>query len=128
MKELTKAELQVMQVLWKLEKGFLKDIVDDFSEPKPAVTTISTIIRILTDKGFVGYEIFGKTHRYFPIVSKEDYARNSMKRMVKNFFGDSPGQFASFFTEDAELTIQELEELKRIIEKQIAQQRSKPHE
>jgi predicted transcriptional regulator len=124
MKELTKAELQVMQYLWKLEKGFLKDIVDQFPDPKPAPTTVSTIIRILVRKGFADYQAFGKAHRYYPTVKKEEYARASFNGMLKNFFGGSTGKFASFFTADNNLTVKELENIKSMIEHRIGEQKS----
>jgi len=85
-KELTKAEEQVMQFLWKVNKGFLKDIVDQFPVPKPAYTTVSTVIRVLVKKGFIGYNTYGKIHEYYPLVSKGDYFQNHVKSIITNYF------------------------------------------
>jgi BlaI family transcriptional regulator, penicillinase repressor len=121
MKELTKAEEQVMHFIWKLEKAFLKDIVDQFPEPKPAYTTISTVIRVLVNKGFINYNTYGKVHEYFPLVSKDDYFRSHFKGVVKNFFSGSVSNFTSFFTNDEELNLTELEQIKKMIEKKISE-------
>jgi BlaI family transcriptional regulator, penicillinase repressor len=121
MKELTKAEEQVMHFIWKLEKAFLKDIVDEFPEPKPAYTTISTVIRVLVNKGFINYNAYGKVHEYFPLVSKDDYFRSHFKGVVKNFFSGSVSNFTSFFTNDEELNLTELEQIKKMIEKKISE-------
>lgn len=117
-KELTKAEEQVMQYLWKIRKGFLKDVVDQFPEPKPANTTVSTVIRVLVRKGFIGYNAFGKVHEYFPKVSKRDYFRNHVRSIIDNFFNGSAPEFASFFANE-QLNVSELEEIKRLIEDKI---------
>lgn len=119
MKELTKAEEQVMQYLWELEKGFLKDIVDRFPEPKPAYTTISTVIRVLVNKKFIAYNAYGKIHEYYPLISKSEYFKNQFKGIIKNFFNDSVGKFASFFTNENNLDLTELEEIRELIEKRI---------
>lgn len=119
MKELTKAEDQVMQYIWKLEKAFLKDIVDQFPEPKPAYTTISTVIRVLVKKEFLGFNTYGKVHEYYPLISKNDYFRDHFRGVVKNFFSGSIPNFASFFTNEEDLNISELEEMKRMIEHKI---------
>ena len=86
MKELTKAEEQIMQLLWEQEKAFVKDIVDQMPDPKPAYNTVSTIIRILEKKGFVGHNAYGKTHEYFPLIARKDYTRNYMKSFISNYF------------------------------------------
>jgi BlaI family transcriptional regulator, penicillinase repressor len=117
-KELTKAEEQVMQYLWKLTKGFLKDIVDQFPDPKPAYTTISTVIRVLVKKGFIGYNTYGKINEYYPLVSKGDYFQNHVKTIINNFFDGSAPEFASFFAND-QLNLSELEEIKHLIEEKI---------
>jgi len=119
MKELTKAEEQVMQELWALNKCFVKEIVQKFSEPKPAYNTISTIVRILEKKGFVSHNSYGKTHEYFPVISKNEYRRLLMKGMVKNYFAGSFTQLVSFFTSEHKMTLSELEELHQIMEKEI---------
>ena len=119
MKELTKAEEQVMQNLWKLEKGFVKDVVELFDDPKPAYNTVSTIIRILEKKEFVSYKAYGNTYEYFPIVSKEEYTQKTMKKFVGNYFGNSFQNMFSYFSKNDNLSLKELEELKAIIEKEI---------
>ena len=105
MKELTRAEEQIMQILWKLEKGFVKDIIDEMPEPKPAYNTVSTIVRILEKKEFVGYNAYGKTHEYFPLVSKKVYTGSFMKGFINNYFGNSYKQRVSFFAEEEDLTV-----------------------
>ena len=119
MKSLTKAEEQVMQCLWKLEKAFLKDLVDAFAEPKPAYTTVSTVVRVLVKKGFIGYESFGKINRYYPLVSKSDYSKGSFQQLLQKYFGNSASKFTSFFAKNELVTLQDLEEMKSIIEAQI---------
>ncbi|WP_321295570.1 BlaI/MecI/CopY family transcriptional regulator [Marinifilum fragile] len=119
MKELTKAEEQIMQYLWKLEKAFLKDIIEGFPQPRPAYTTISTVVRVLVKKGFIGFETFGKVNQYYPLVSKKVYTRDFMKGMIKSFFNDSVGGFTSFFAKEQDLSLSQLEEMKSLIEEQI---------
>ena len=119
MKELTKAEEQLMRILWKLEKAFLKDVVEEFPEPKPAYTTISTVMRVLVKKGIIGYETFGKTNRYYPILKESTYYKDHVNKVIKNFFGGSVNRFASFFTENQQLKLEELEDVKRLLEEKI---------
>lgn len=119
MKELTKAEEQVMQYLWKLGKAFLKDIVEQFPEPRPAYTTISTVIRVLVKKGFIAYNTYSKVHEYYAIVSKQEYFQIHFKRIVKSFFNGSVSSFASFFTEDDDMSITELKEIKQLIDSKL---------
>jgi BlaI family transcriptional regulator, penicillinase repressor len=123
-KELTKAEEQVMQYLWKVKKGFLKDIVDQFPNPKPAYTTVSTVIRVLVKKGFIGYNIYGKIHEYYPQIAKSDYFQNHVKTIINNFFDGSAPKFASFFANE-QLNLSELEEIKKMIEEKINTIKSK---
>ena len=113
---LTKAEEEVMQVLWGIGKGFVNDILDRFPEPKPAYNTVSTIVRILEQKGFLGFEAFGKSHRYYPLVTKEDYSKSNLNLMVQNYFGGSFKQLVSFFVKEENLSLKEIEELKSIID------------
>lgn len=122
MKELTKAEEQVMQILWEIGSGFAKDIRAKFRDPKPAITTVSTILRILQDKGIVGYRAFGKTHEYYPLIEKRTYTRVMMKGILLKYFGNSLRQMVSFFSQEKGLTVSELEELKRIIDEEIKKQ------
>ncbi len=119
MKELTRAEEQVMHILWLIKSGFVKDILARFKEPKPAYTTVSTIVRILQEKGFVGHRAYGKAHEYFPLIDKSTYTRVMMKGILLKYFGNSLRQMVSFFSHEKGLTASELEELKRIIEEEI---------
>ncbi len=119
MKELTRAEEQVMQILWRLGKGYINDFLECFPLPKPAYNTVSTIVRILEKKGFIDHEADGKSYIYFPIVSKSDYTKHSMGQLLNGYFSNSYKQLVSFFAHDEELTINELEEMKRLIDKQI---------
>lgn len=114
---LTKAEEEVMQVLWKLKNAFVKDIIDKLPHnPKPAYNTISTIIRILEKKGFVSHEAFGRTHRYYPLISKGEYTKNFMNRFVKNYFGSSYRKMLSFFAEEEKLSLSDIEYLRKKLE------------
>jgi BlaI family penicillinase repressor len=119
MNELTKAEAQVMHHIWCLEKSFLKDIVDAFPEPRPAYTTISTVIRVLVRKGYVGYNTYGKVHEYYPKVSRKAYFRNYVKSLINTHFDGSVVRFASFFTGDDAVDLGELEEIKQLIDQKI---------
>ncbi len=118
MKELTKSEEQIMQILWDLEKGFVKDIIEKISNPKPAYNTVSTIVRILEKKGFVDYKAYGKTHEYFPLVSKDKYKEAFLGNFVKDYFSNSYMQLMSFFTNDNKISIKDLDALKKIIKEQ----------
>jgi BlaI family transcriptional regulator, penicillinase repressor len=111
MKELTKAEEEIMQVLWKLDSAFVKDIISELPKPKPAYNTVSTIVRILQQKGFVGHKIQGQSHKYHPLVTKEAYTRSFMKGFVKRYFSGSYQQMVSFFTKEENLSLNELEQL-----------------
>lgn len=119
MKGLTQAEEQVMHHLWKLEKAFLKDIIEAYNEPRPAYTTVSTVIRVLVKKKFIAYNTYGKIHEYYPLVSREVYFSGFFKGFLARFFNNSTAKFASFFAKDRELSVDELEEMKQIIEQQI---------
>lgn len=111
LKELTKAEEQVMQVLWDLGKGFVKDILEKLPEPKPAYNTVSTIVRILEKKGFLAYTAYGKTHEYYPLIAKEKYTRFYLKNLVSGYFGGSFKNLVSFFAQSENLDVQELEKI-----------------
>ncbi len=119
MKELTKAEEQIMQVLWDIQKGFVNDVMDKLPEPKPAYNTVSTIVRILEKKGFVGHNAYGKTHEYFPIVTKDSYTKGFMKGFVENYFSNSYKNMVSFFSKNENLTLKEMEEMIRILQEQV---------
>jgi predicted transcriptional regulator len=123
MKELTKAEEQIMQILWVIKKGFIKDITEKFNNPKPAYTTVSTIIRILENKGFVGHKAYGKTHEYFPRIEKSDYTRAYMGSFVKNYFSNSYKKMVSFFAKDEEVSVKDMEEMMSILQKEMDKKR-----
>lgn len=121
--QLSKAEEQLMKYLWKLEKAFMKDLLDAFPEPKPATTTVATLLKRMKDKGFVDYTLYGKSREYFPLVKKTDYFSKHVNGLIKNFFNDSASQFASFFTSETNMSTSELEELKKIVDQQIQKQK-----
>lgn len=123
MKELTKAEEQIMQVLWKLEKAFINDVLAQLPEPKPAYNTVSTIVRILEKKGFVSHKAYGKTHEYYPLITKKDYTKRVFKRIMHKYFGNSVKQMVSYFSNEKALSINELEEIKNLIEAEIEKQK-----
>ena len=109
MKILTKAEEQIMQIIWRLDKAFLKEIIDQLPEPKPHSNTVATIVKILTDKEFVGLKVFGLTHQYFPLVSKEAYSQSSMKSLIKGYFDGNFSQAVSYMVQENNISIDELE-------------------
>lgn len=117
--QLTKTEEQLMDIIWTREKVFLKDIIDSYPEPKPAGTTIATLLKRMQDKGFVAYETFGNSRQYYPLVKKSAYFSKEVGGIVKNFFDNSALQFASFFTSSSNMSSAELEDLKKIIDKEI---------
>lgn len=119
MKELTKAEEQIMQLLWEQEKAFVKEIVEKIPEPKPAYNTVSTIIRILEKKGFVGYKAYGKTHEYFPLVSRKDYTRSFMKNFMRNYFSGSFQEMVSFFAKEDNMSLSDLDELMEDVKRDL---------
>lgn len=116
-RELTKAEEEIMQKLWALEKGFVKDIIEELPEPKPAYNTVSTIIRILETKGFVGHESFGKSHRYYPLIDKDEYKNFATGKLVSSYFDNSAKEMLSFFLEKEKLNVKEVDEIFKIIDK-----------
>lgn len=113
--ELTRAELEVMQILWRIERGVVHAIIDEMEEPRPAYNTISTVVRILERKGFVGHKAYGKTHEYYPTVTKEEYTSRYMTTVLDNFFDGSLSRLVSFFSSERNLSTEELDELMRII-------------
>ncbi len=117
--QLSNSEEQLMQHLWKLEKAFMKDLLEAYPEPKPATTTVATLLKRMIDKKFVAYNEFGNSREYYPLVKKTDYFSKHVNGLIKNFFNNSASQFASFFTTETDLTQHELEELQKIIDKQI---------
>lgn len=119
MKELTRAEEQVMQILWDIEKGFVKDILAEMPEPKPAYNTVSTIVRILEKKGFVNYTAFGKSHQYYPVITQETYSRDYLDNFVGNYFGGSFSKLVSFFAKEKNLSTRDMDELMKHVKDDI---------
>ncbi|HAO48545.1 MAG TPA: penicillinase repressor [Runella sp.] len=117
--QLSKAEEQLMEYLWRQGPIFMKDLIEAHLDPKPAATTIATLLKRMQDKGFVGYETFGNSRQYHALVTKEDYFGKHVKGLIQQFFGNSASQFASFFTTATDLSETELEDLKSVIEQQI---------
>ena len=117
MKSLTKAEEQVMQALWKLTKGFLKDIVEAMPEPKPHSNTVATLLKILMEKSFVSAATYGRMNEYKPLVSKQDYFKDTMNGLVKGYFGGSFAQAVSFLVEEKKLSVEDLELLLKQVKK-----------
>lgn len=116
---LSKTEEQLMEIIWSKEKIFFKDIIDVLPEPKPANSTVATLLKRIQDKGFIGFELMGNSRQYFPLVKKSDYFSKHLKNMVKDFFSGSSLQFASFFTKSSDMSASELEDLKKIIETEL---------
>ena len=121
--QLTRAEEEVMQVLWTIEKGMVNQILEKFPNPKPAYNTISTIIRILEQKGFVSHKAYGRTHEYFPLIEKGEYTRFYFSNFLANYFSNSYHSLASFFAKDGNLSIRELEDIQKTITEEIKKQK-----
>jgi predicted transcriptional regulator len=117
--QLSNSEEQLMQILWKQEKALMKDLIEAYPEPKPATTTVATLLKRMQDKKFVDYIQQGRSREYFPLVRKKDYFSKHVNGLIKNFFNDSSSQFASFFTKETNLSKTELEELRKIIDQEI---------
>jgi BlaI family penicillinase repressor len=116
-KELTRAEEQLMQVLWDLGQGYVKDVIDKLPEPKPAYNTVSTIIRILETKGFVGHKAYGKSHEYFPLISKDQYQNFATEKLLSGYFDNSVKDMFSYFVKSEKIDIKEADEIMKLIEK-----------
>lgn len=117
--QLSKSEEELMNYLWRLEKAFMKDLLEIYPEPKPATTTVATLLKRMADKGFISYNLFGNSREYYPLVKKKDYFSKHVNGLIKNFFNDSASQFASFFTKETNLTKEELEHLKTLIDTEL---------
>ena len=117
MQKLTNKEEEIMQVLWSLEKAFVKDVIAQLPLPEPHYNTVSTMIRNLEEKGVVGHLTFGKTHQYFPLISKEEYRKKFMQKTIQNYFENSYKNVVSFFAKEEKISVKELKEIIDIIEK-----------
>ncbi|GAB4022060.1 BlaI/MecI/CopY family transcriptional regulator [Spirosoma koreense] len=116
-RELTKAEEEIMRVLWQLQKGFVKDVLAELPEPKPAYNTVSTIIRILEKKELVGYTAYGKTHEYYPLITEEQYRRFQTEQLMANYFDNSLKKLVSFFVQDKNISLSEANEIIKLLNK-----------
>lgn len=117
MRKLNQKEEEIMQVLWRMERAFVKEILAELPAPKPPTTTVSSIVRKLESEGWIGHDAFGKTHRYFPIVKQEEYVKSSFKRMMNNYFDGSPSRLLSYFVKEENVDIDELNQLLDDLEK-----------
>jgi BlaI family transcriptional regulator, penicillinase repressor len=122
---LTNAEEQIMKLLWKLDRAFIRDLLNEFPDPKPASTTVLTLLKRMIDKGFVDYRQFGNSREYYPLIQKADYFSDHINGLIKDFFNNSTAQFASFFTNETEMSPEELKELRDIVDKKIASKKIK---
>ena len=113
---LTKAEERIMQILWEIEKGFIKDIIECFSKPKPPYNTVSTIVRVLVKKGIVGFKAYGGSYQYYPLITKEQYRKGQMKKLVKEYYNNSLKQVVSYFSEKPDLDVEEVDEVLKMLE------------
>ena len=121
---LSQTEEELMQHLWKLKKAYMSDLLEEYPEPKPAPTTVATLLKRMQEKGFVDYNQHGRSREYFPLVKKTDYFSKHVNGLIKKFFNNSSAQFASFFTSETNLSASELEELKAIIEQELERKKS----
>jgi predicted transcriptional regulator len=119
MKRLTKAEEQIMQILWDLEKGLVRDVIDRLPDPKPAYNTVSTVIRVLEKKGFVDHKAYGTTYEYFPLINKEEYTRVHFSHLMKNYFNNSFPEMAAFFARENNLSLEELQDMIKMTEDEL---------
>ena len=122
--QLSQTEEELMEHIWELEKAFMQDLLECYPEPKPAPTTIATLLKRMADKGYIGHEQKGRSREYYPLVQKEDYFAKHVNGLIKKFFNNSAAQFASFFTKETNLSAKELEELKSIVEQQLEEKES----
>jgi predicted transcriptional regulator len=122
---LTNAEEQLMKLLWKLDKAFIRDIISESPEPKPAQTTVITLLKRMIDKGFVSYKQYGNSREYYPLVAKTDYFSDHFNELIKDFFNNSTAQFASYFANETNMNEQELEELRDLVNKRIKSKKEK---
>jgi len=122
---LTNAEEQIMKLLWKRDRAFIRDLLNEFPDPKPASTTVLTLLKRMIDKGFVSYKLYGNSREYYPLIKKTDYFSDHINVLIKDFFNNSTAQFASFFTNETEMTNEELKELRDLVDKKISSKKTK---
>lgn len=124
MKEITQAQEEIMRVLWQIKEGVVNDILDKLQEPRPAYNTVSTVVRVLEKKGYVGHKTYGKTHVYYPKTDKREYARQRIKELLSGYFSNSVKSMVSFFAREEKIELQELEEIRKLIEEEIKKQKT----
>ncbi len=122
---LTTAEEQIMKLLWKLDKAFIRDLLKEFPDPRPAPTTVITLLKRMIDKGFVSYKQYGNSREYYPLIKKGEYFSDHINGLIKDFFNNSTAQFASFFATETEMSKEELKELRELVDKKIASKNSR---
>jgi predicted transcriptional regulator len=122
---LTNAEEQIMKLLWRLDKAFIRDLLNEFPDPKPAPTTVLTLLKRMIDKGFVSYKLYGNSREYYPLIKKTDYFSDHINVLIKDFFNNSTAQFASFFTNETNMNQEELKELRDLVDKKISSKKTK---
>jgi predicted transcriptional regulator len=122
---LTNAEEQIMKLLWRLDKAFIRDLLNEFPDPKPASTTVLTLLKRMIDKGFVSYKLYGNSREYYPLIKKADYFSDHLNGLIKDFFNNSTAQFASFFTNETDMNQEELKELRDLVDKKISSKKPK---
>jgi len=122
---LTNAEEQIMKLLWRLDKAFIRDLLNEFPDPKPAPTTVLTLLKRMIDKGFVSYKLYGNSREYYPMIKKTDYFSDHINVLIKDFFNNSTAQFASFFTNETDMNQEELKELRDLVDKKISSKKTK---
>ncbi len=122
---LTNAEEQIMKLLWRLDKAFIRDLLNEFPDPKPAPTTVLTLLKRMIDKGFVNYKLYGNSREYYPMIKKADYFSDHINVLIKDFFNNSTAQFASFFTNETDMSHEELKELRDLVDEKIESKKTK---
>ncbi len=126
MKPLTRAEEEIMQIMWRKGECFVHDILEEFDEPKPAYNTVSTVVRILEKKEYVGHHTYGKSHKYYPLITKKEYTRSYLSGLMSGYFSGSYKQLVSFFSKEENLSVQEMEEIRSLIDAQIEKKKQDP--
>jgi BlaI family transcriptional regulator, penicillinase repressor len=122
---LTNAEEQIMKLLWRLDKAFIRDLLNEFPDPRPAPTTVLTLLKRMIDKGFVSYKLYGNSREYYPLIKKTDYFSDHINVLIKDFFNNSTAQFASFFTNETDMSPEELKELRDLVDEKIESKKTK---
>ena len=126
MREITKAQEDILKALWSVGDGAVTDVIEKLPEPRPAYNTVATVLKVLEKKGYISHKVYGKTHVYYPVISRREYAQFILKNKIGGLLDDSLNQIVTFFVKNKNISLQELEELKGTLEKEIEKQRKKP--